>query len=111
MLTQQERVGHLTIHGSSPVSVPRGGTAPAHYRKRRSVVGETRDKIPDVIRASGRTPLTGDEYRGALNDKLREEVTELLTAQTSSAVVEEAADILEVVTAIAGEHGATRAGR
>ena len=40
-------------------------------------------------------------------DKLREEVAELAAAQTSEAVLEEAADVLEVLTAIAAEHGAT----
>jgi predicted house-cleaning noncanonical NTP pyrophosphatase (MazG superfamily) len=70
-----------------------------------------RDKIPDVIRASGRTPhvrtLSTAEYRAALLDKLREEVAELIAAATRSAVIEEAADVLEVLTAIAIEHSAT----
>ena len=69
-----------------------------------------RDKIPDIIRASGRTPrvttLGTHDYRTALCDKLREEVTELLAADGAD-VIEEAADILEVLTAIAAEHGAT----
>jgi predicted house-cleaning noncanonical NTP pyrophosphatase (MazG superfamily) len=67
-----------------------------------------RDKIPDIIRASGRTPrvttLGAAEYRSALRDKLREEVDELLAAQSTGAVIEEAADVLEVLTAIAAEH-------
>jgi predicted house-cleaning noncanonical NTP pyrophosphatase (MazG superfamily) len=70
-----------------------------------------RDRIPDIIRASGRVPvittLTEGDYRAALYDKLREEVAELLEAQTPDAVVEEAADILEVLIAIAAGQGAT----
>jgi predicted house-cleaning noncanonical NTP pyrophosphatase (MazG superfamily) len=69
-----------------------------------------RDKIPDIIRASGRTPrvttLGTHDYRTALCAKLREEVAELLAAHGAD-VIEEAADILEVLTAIVAEHGAT----
>ena len=70
-----------------------------------------RDKIPDMIRASGRTPhvrtLSIEEYRTALLDKLREEVAELIAAATRDAVIEEAADVLEVLTAIAAGYGGT----
>jgi predicted house-cleaning noncanonical NTP pyrophosphatase (MazG superfamily) len=68
-----------------------------------------RDNIPDIIRASGRTPgvttLAAGAFRTALQDKLREEVDELIAARTTDAVIEEAADVLEVLTAIAAEHG------
>ena len=78
----------------------------------RDIVGKlVRDKIPDMIRAAGRTPhvrtLRTAEYRTALLDKLREEVAELIAAATSDAVIEEAADVLEVLTAIAAWHGGT----
>ena len=70
-----------------------------------------RDKIPDIIRATGRTPrvriLPAEEYRSTLHDKLHEEVAELLATADSHAVVEEAADVIEVVAAIAAESGAT----
>ena len=70
-----------------------------------------RDKIPDIIRASGPTPLVttvaSDAYRTALTDKLREEVDELIAAKDADAVVEEAADILEVLAAMVVENGAT----
>ena len=70
-----------------------------------------RDKIPDIIRASGRTPhvttLAAGPYQAALHDKLHEEVDELSAAGTTDAVIEEAADIVEVLIAIAGERGAT----
>ena len=68
-----------------------------------------RDKVPDIIRASGRTPyvttLAAGAYRTALHDKLDEEVNELIAARTTDAVIEEAADIVEVLSAIAGEWG------
>ena len=70
-----------------------------------------RDRIPDLIRASGRFPrvktLTTGSYRHALIEKLHEEVGELAAEQTSEGVLEEAADVLEVLTAIAVDHGAT----
>ncbi|WP_322861214.1 nucleoside triphosphate pyrophosphohydrolase [Mycobacterium europaeum] len=73
-----------------------------------------RDKIPDIIRASGRTPhvitLTEGAYRRALYDKLREEVDELIAATATDALMEEAADVLEVVAAIAAERHVTFAG-
>jgi len=79
-------------------------------RERDSVGKLVRDKIPDMIRASGRTPhvrtLSTAEYQTALLDKLREEVAELIAAATRDAVIEEAADVLEVLPAIAAEHRA-----
>lgn len=69
------------------------------------------DKIPDLIRASGRLPrvkaLSAGPYREAIIDKLREEAAELAAEQTSEAVLAEAADVLEVLAAIAADHGAT----
>jgi len=68
-----------------------------------------RDKIPDIIRASGRTPrvttLASREFQVALTDKLDEEVAELIAARTTDAVIEEAADVVEVLMAMAGEWG------
>ncbi|BBX18686.1 phosphoribosyl-ATP pyrophosphohydrolase [Mycolicibacterium duvalii] len=70
-----------------------------------------RDKIPDLIRAAGRTAhvsvLPPSAYREALIDKLHEEAEELRAAQTQEAILEEAADVLEVLSAIAAEHDAT----
>jgi predicted house-cleaning noncanonical NTP pyrophosphatase (MazG superfamily) len=69
-----------------------------------------RDRVPDLIRESGRRPrvasLSAAAYRRALIDKLREEVTELAAARTTESLLEEAADVLEVLTPIAVEHGA-----
>lgn len=70
-----------------------------------------RDKIPELIRADGRRPvvrvLDDDAYRDALHDKLLEEAAELRAASTVADVLAEAADVLEVLTAIVGVHGAT----
>jgi predicted house-cleaning noncanonical NTP pyrophosphatase (MazG superfamily) len=67
-----------------------------------------RDKIPEIIRASGRRPvvtqLGPDEMREALLAKLDEEADELRAAAPDEAPAE-LADLLEVVRALAAEHG------
>ena len=59
-----------------------------------------RDKIPDIITASGKKAvfrvLTDIEYRDELFNKLKEEVEELCERRNS----EEFADVLEVLKAI-----------
>jgi predicted house-cleaning noncanonical NTP pyrophosphatase (MazG superfamily) len=66
-----------------------------------------RDKIPDIIKASGSTPITrilnNDEYLEALKNKLVEEASEA----RDNPVVEELADIKEVVMAISKVKGYT----
>jgi predicted house-cleaning noncanonical NTP pyrophosphatase (MazG superfamily) len=68
-----------------------------------------RDRIPDVIRASGREPevthVKGEMLRQALKDKLIEEALELKETED---VEEELADVLEVVDAIIGNYGIDR---
>jgi predicted house-cleaning noncanonical NTP pyrophosphatase (MazG superfamily) len=68
-----------------------------------------RDRIPDIIRASGRTPRTRvadpAEYTGLLRAKLSEEVAEYMASGDPS----ELADILEVVHALAALDGLTPA--
>jgi predicted house-cleaning noncanonical NTP pyrophosphatase (MazG superfamily) len=70
-----------------------------------------RDRIPEIIRAAGAEPITYQadlaEYRQRLRDKLLEEVDEFLAAD-GSAAVEELADILEVVYALAAHLGTTQ---
>jgi predicted house-cleaning noncanonical NTP pyrophosphatase (MazG superfamily) len=70
-----------------------------------------RDKIPDIIRASGEEPdivhVHGATYQGRLHEKLREEAAELSRAQGAEFVAE-LADVLEVVYALADAHGVTR---
>jgi predicted house-cleaning noncanonical NTP pyrophosphatase (MazG superfamily) len=60
-----------------------------------------RDKVPDIIRQSGREPgverVSGEWLKLALKDKLVEEACEL---RVSDDVYEELADVLEVVDAI-----------
>jgi predicted house-cleaning noncanonical NTP pyrophosphatase (MazG superfamily) len=71
-----------------------------------------RDTIPQLIRADGLTPIIRvaepDEYRDLLLAKLREETSEVDEALTVSheqfdtaAVIEELADVMEVLYAIA----------
>lgn len=64
-----------------------------------------RDLIPDIIRADGHEPntrvLSDEEYLVALDEKLREEVAEYLEAND----LNELADILEVIRAIAEARG------
>ena len=67
-----------------------------------------RDKIPEIIMQQGNTPkvatLTDAEYFTALNQKLTEEVAEYLEDYS----IEELADIMEVVYAIAKHRGLSR---
>ena len=67
-----------------------------------------RDRIPEIIRLTGRTPevraLDGDELLEALLCKLEEETHELRIAPQDGRT-EELADILEVVLALAGTFG------
>ncbi|MER5326362.1 nucleoside triphosphate pyrophosphohydrolase [Streptosporangium roseum] len=67
-----------------------------------------RDRIPEIIRQDGMEPavtvLGEDGYREALLEKLFEESTELREAAVTE-VVEEIADVLEVLRAIAKVHG------
>ena len=67
-----------------------------------------RDKIPEIIKASGATPLTRiletEEYLSCLEAKLDEEVQEFHESKSP----EELADILEVVYALAAAQGCSR---
>jgi predicted house-cleaning noncanonical NTP pyrophosphatase (MazG superfamily) len=78
----------------------------------RDFVGKlVRDGIPSIIRSAGRAAnvraLDTEDSGAALGDQLVEEVAELRAASDADAVVEEAADVLEVLLAIVAEHGAT----
>lgn len=69
-----------------------------------------RDRIPEIIRAQGRTAdtrvLDDDAYRDALLDKLAEECRELRDAPQDQ-VLDETADVYEVLLAIASHRGLT----
>lgn len=70
-----------------------------------------RDRIPEIIRAGGSEPVTYQaepaEYRRRLREKLLEEVDEFLNADDTTAV-EELADVLEVVYALASDLGTAK---
>jgi predicted house-cleaning noncanonical NTP pyrophosphatase (MazG superfamily) len=59
-----------------------------------------RDKIPEIIRQAGQTPVThianNAEYQQKLTEKLREELEEFVQKESE----EELIDILEVIRAI-----------
>jgi len=67
-----------------------------------------RDLIPDIIRATGRVPvvrrLSDEDYRTALRVKAQEELDELVDA-TGGDLVEELADLHEVLRGIAAHDG------
>ena len=64
-----------------------------------------RDKIPDIIRADGKNPitrvLTDKEFLDELDKKLNEEVAEYQADKS----IEEMADVLEVLFAICEARG------
>lgn len=68
-----------------------------------------RDRIPDMIRAQGETPVTRvlDEaaYRAELERKLTEECREALAASDRERL-EELADVMEVILHLAALEGA-----
>ncbi|RAV02670.1 nucleoside triphosphate pyrophosphohydrolase [Paenibacillus sp. YN15] len=70
-----------------------------------------RDRIPEIIRATGRQCRTAilneEDYRKELLTKLREESREYFAAQSPEESLEELADLLEVIRALAAVHGAT----
>ena len=70
-----------------------------------------RDNIPQVIEATGkafRTKIIDEaEYRVELQTKLKEEMNEYLSAISPEDSLEELADLLEVVRALAVIHGSS----
>jgi predicted house-cleaning noncanonical NTP pyrophosphatase (MazG superfamily) len=70
-----------------------------------------RDKIPTIIEQSGKTfksrVLQREEYQHELTKKAKEELQEYIEAPTHQEAIEELADLLEVMHALAAVHGAT----
>jgi predicted house-cleaning noncanonical NTP pyrophosphatase (MazG superfamily) len=70
-----------------------------------------RDKIPQIIKASGKSPTTKilneKEYITELRKKSQEELEEYLTAKTDQEALEELADLLEIIHNLAKVHGST----
>ncbi|MDV2686491.1 nucleoside triphosphate pyrophosphohydrolase [Alkalihalophilus lindianensis] len=67
-----------------------------------------RDRIPEIIERSGRgfrtEILDTRSYDQQLREKLKEEMNELLGATSRKEIVEEMADLLEVVYALGSIH-------
>lgn len=70
-----------------------------------------RDRIPEIITKQGLSLTTrileDDEYLTELRTKLQEETNEFLSAESSGEAIEELADIMEVIHALAEAHGAS----
>lgn len=73
-----------------------------------------RDRVPEMIAASGNAfairRVTDAEWRLALQSKLQEEVKEYLEAAPGAAAVEELADVMEVLYALASLEGCSPQG-
>ncbi|MGG0206654.1 nucleoside triphosphate pyrophosphohydrolase [Bacillus mycoides] len=70
-----------------------------------------RNKIPQIIKANGKTPttriLSEDAYIQELCKKTEEELTEYLEADTKENKLEELSDLLEIIKALAEHEGTT----
>ncbi|REJ07743.1 nucleoside triphosphate pyrophosphohydrolase [Halobacillus trueperi] len=70
-----------------------------------------RDLIPKIIEDQGKslkTQILSDEaYRKELRTKLKEEMNEYLEADNDKDAVEELADVLELMNALAKQHGSS----
>ena len=70
-----------------------------------------RDNIPDIIASNGEKSvtriLTDEEYEVALYKKLLEETNEVISSKSSGETLEELADVLEILMAIAKLNGKT----
>lgn len=70
-----------------------------------------RDRIPEVIEKTGKKfstkILTNDEYITELRKKTYEEVEEYMNTNNKEDAVEELADLLEIVHALAESHGSS----
>ncbi|MFC3885566.1 phosphoribosyl-ATP pyrophosphohydrolase [Bacillus songklensis] len=70
-----------------------------------------RDRIPEIIETMGKTyrsrVLNEDEYIKELRKKAQEELAEYMNSKTDGEAIEELADLLEVVHALAAAHGSS----
>jgi len=70
-----------------------------------------RDRIPEIIKNNGKTSTTRildkKEYIEEVSKKIGEELTEYLEAENKEHKVEELADLLELVNALAQYEGVT----
>ncbi|MEB3751849.1 nucleoside triphosphate pyrophosphohydrolase [Geobacillus icigianus] len=70
-----------------------------------------RDRIPAIIEQAGKTFTTrildAEEYRKELQKKAFEELEEYVQSATDESALEELADVLEIIHALAACHGAS----
>lgn len=70
-----------------------------------------RDRIPEVIEATGKSfstrILDENEYQTELRRKMHEEINEYVATENNEDALEELADLLELIHAAATVHGAT----
>lgn len=70
-----------------------------------------RDRIPEIIENTGKRfstkILDNQEYIKELRNKTREELDEYLYAENDNDAIEELADLLEIIHALAECHGAS----
>ena len=68
-----------------------------------------RDAVPEMLKSQGVDPcfrvLSHDEFLDRLKDKLQEESEEVREAHHSDEMIEELADVLEVIHSLAAAHG------
>lgn len=68
-----------------------------------------RDRIPEIIKRTGKQfsirTLNNEEYIKELKNKSREELEEYLNAKNDKDAIEELADLLEIIHALAECHG------
>lgn len=70
-----------------------------------------RDNIPSIIKNNGEEAiykiLTDDDYKAELLKKLKEEVNEVINSTNRSNMLEELADVFEVIKALAEVEGSS----
>jgi predicted house-cleaning noncanonical NTP pyrophosphatase (MazG superfamily) len=70
-----------------------------------------RDRIPEIIKSTGKrlstVVLKNEEYIKELKNKSREELEEYLNAENDIDAIEELADLMEIIHALAECHGAS----
>lgn len=70
-----------------------------------------RDRIPEIIESKGENPVThtveGEEFKNALKRKLIEELREVVSAGTPQDMLEEIADMMEIIRAIVANYKST----
>jgi len=70
-----------------------------------------RDRIPEIIKSTGKLAVTKildeEEYVTELRRKSKEELDEFLNSETNEEALEELADLLEIIHALAKVHAAS----